>query len=93
MSRLPILVVGTLIGIWFVTRYAEKVRADPSKSLVYDQKEENKKYFLKEMDTETLPELTGRRKWILFLFGLAFLVMIFDVIPWNDLGIGLPQLD
>jgi uncharacterized ion transporter superfamily protein YfcC len=93
VSRLFILVVGTLIGIWFVTRYAEKVRADPSKSLVYEQKEDNEKYFLKEMSAETLPELTGRRKWILFLFGLAFLVMIFGVIPWNDLGIGLPQLD
>jgi uncharacterized ion transporter superfamily protein YfcC len=93
VSRLVILIVGTLIGIWFVTRYAEKVRADPSKSLVYDQKEENEKHFLKEMDMETLPELTAKRKWILFLFGLAFLVMIFGVIPWNDLGIGLPQLD
>jgi uncharacterized ion transporter superfamily protein YfcC len=92
-SRLFILIVGTLIGIWFVTRYAEKVRKDPAKSLVYDQKEENEKYFLKELDMETLPELTGRRKWILFLFGLAFLVMIFGVIPWNDLGIPLPQLD
>ena len=93
VSRLLILVIGTLIGIWFVTRYAEKVRADPSKSLVYEQKEDNEKYFLKEMSAETLPELTGRRKWILLLFGLAFLVMIFGVIPWNDLGIGLPQLD
>jgi uncharacterized ion transporter superfamily protein YfcC len=35
VSRLIILVVGTLIGIWFVTRYAEKVKADPSKSLVF----------------------------------------------------------
>jgi uncharacterized ion transporter superfamily protein YfcC len=93
VSRLVILIIGTLIGIWFVTRYAEKVRKDPSKSLVYDQKEENEKYFLKEMDMETLPEFTGRRKLILLLFGLAFLVMIFGVIPWNDLGIPLPQLD
>jgi len=93
VSRLIILVAGTLIGVWFVTRYAEKVRADPSKSLVYDQKEANENHFLKEMDMETLPELTGRRKWILFLFGLAFLVMIFGVIPWNDLGVPLPQLD
>jgi uncharacterized ion transporter superfamily protein YfcC len=27
------------------------------------------------------------------LFGLAFLIMIFSVIPWGDLGIPLPQLD
>ena len=39
--RLFILIVGLIIGIVFVMRYAEKVRADPSKSLVYAQKAEN----------------------------------------------------
>ena len=33
-ARLVILVVGLIIGIVFVMRYAEKVRADPSQSLV-----------------------------------------------------------
>jgi uncharacterized ion transporter superfamily protein YfcC len=93
VSRLFILIVGTLIGIVFVTRYAEKVRGDPSQSLVYDQKEDNERHFLKDLSAETMPELTGRRKVILLLFALAFLIMIFSVIPWNDLGIPLPQLD
>jgi uncharacterized ion transporter superfamily protein YfcC len=93
VSRLFILVVGTLIGIWFVSRYAEKVRKDPSKSLVFEKKEENEAHFLKGRSAESMPELTGRRKLILVLFALAFLIMIFSVIPWNDLGIGLPQLD
>lgn len=91
VSRLLILIVGTLIGIWFVSRYADKVKADPSKSLVFEQKEQNEKFFLKQLDAETLPDLTSRRKWILFLFGLAFLVMIFSVIPWGDLGINIPD--
>ena len=34
-----------------------------------------------------MPELTGQRKVILSLFGLAFLIMIVSVIPWTDLGI------
>jgi uncharacterized ion transporter superfamily protein YfcC len=93
VSRLFILVVGTLIGIWFVTRYAEKVRKDPSKSLVFEKKEENKKHFLRDMATDQVPEFTGRHKVILMLFALAFLIMIFSVIPWNDLGIPLPQLN
>jgi uncharacterized ion transporter superfamily protein YfcC len=93
VSRLFILVVGTIIGIVFVTRYAEKVRKDPSKSLVYDQKEENEKHFLKGMSAEAVPEFTGRRKAVLILFALAFLVMIYGVIPWEDLGITfLPTL-
>ncbi len=36
--------------------------------------------------------LTGRHKVVLALFGLAFAVMIYGVIPWEDLGIGLPTL-
>ena len=34
--------------------------------------------------------LTGTHKVILVLFALAFGVMIYGVIPWADLGIGLP---
>lgn len=93
VGRLVILVVGTLIGIVFVIRYAERVRKDPTKSLVYDQKADNEEYFLKSTEQGEFPEFTGRRKVILALFGLAFLVMVYGVIPWNDIGIPLPQLD
>lgn len=93
VGRLVILVVGTIIGIVFVTRYAERVRKDPTKSLVYDQKAENEEFFLKSAQQEEFPEFTGRRKVILAMFGLAFLVMVYGVIPWNDIGISLPQLD
>jgi uncharacterized ion transporter superfamily protein YfcC len=93
VGRLVILVAGTVIGIVFVIRYAEKVRKDPSKSLVYDQKEENEKYFLQSLDAEMMPEFTGRRKVVLVLFGLAFLIMIYSVIPWEDLGVPFPQMD
>jgi uncharacterized ion transporter superfamily protein YfcC len=85
-----ILVVGTAIGIVFVTRYAEKVKKDPTKSLVYDQKEANERRFLQNMGNETMLELNGRRKAILVLFALAFLIMIFSVIPWEDLGMPIP---
>ncbi|HRQ38553.1 MAG TPA: YfcC family protein [Chloroflexota bacterium] len=90
VSRIIILVLGTAVGIVFVTRYAEKVKKDPTKSLVYELKEENEKRFLKGSG-EAMPEFTGKRKLILALFGLAFLIMVFSVIPWQDLGIGLPQ--
>ena len=35
----------------------------------------------------TCREMTGQRKVVLILFGLAFLIMIVSVIPWSDLGI------
>ena len=32
-------------GIWFVLRYADRVRSDPTASLVYDMKEANERHF------------------------------------------------
>jgi len=90
VSRIIILVIGTIIGIIFVTRYADKVKKDPSKSLVYDQKEDNEKRFLKRAGADSMPEFNRRRKIILVLFALAFLIMIYSVIPWEDLGLPFP---
>ena len=38
--------IGTIIGIIFVMRYGEKVKKDPTKSLIYDMKAENEKQFM-----------------------------------------------
>ena len=35
-------------------------------------------------------KFTGRHKVILFLFFLAFVVMVYGVIPWADLGLPIP---
>ncbi|RIK23587.1 MAG: C4-dicarboxylate ABC transporter, partial [Anaerolineae bacterium] len=35
-------------------------------------------------------EFTGRHKVILALFFLAFVVMVYGVIPWSDLGLSVP---
>jgi uncharacterized ion transporter superfamily protein YfcC len=87
VGRLVMLVLGGAIGMWYVMRYAARVKADPSKSLVYQMKEDNEQHFLKRQGAEEMPEMTGQRKVILILFGLAFLIMIVSVIPWSDLGI------
>ena len=86
--RLVLLVIYIPAGIIFTMRYAEKVRKDPTKSLVYAQAEENKKFFLKSgSDLDKMPELTGKRKLILLVFGISFLIMIWGVLSWADLGI------
>jgi uncharacterized ion transporter superfamily protein YfcC len=89
VGRLAILIAGLAIGIFFVSRYAERVRKDPSKSVVYDMKAENEARFRAETETGEII-LTGKHKAILAVFVLAFAVMIYGVIPWEDLGIGLP---
>jgi uncharacterized ion transporter superfamily protein YfcC len=89
LGRLVILLVGLAIGIFFVMRYAERVKRDPTKSVVYTMKAENEARF--KADTEAGEvTLTGTHKVILAVFVLAFVVMIYGVIPWEDLGIGLP---
>ena len=86
--RLVLLAIYIPAGIIFTMRYAEKVRKDPTKSLVYAQAEENKKFFLKSgSDLDNMPELTGKRKLILLVFGISFLIMIWGVLSWADLGI------
>ncbi|MEH7108831.1 YfcC family protein [Bacillus sp. JJ1764] len=78
--RLVILIVTLIVTIMFVMRYAKKVKDDPSKSLIANMKEENEQHFLTQK-TEDL-EFTGRRKAVLSVFGLTFVIMILGVVPW-----------
>ena len=89
VGRLIILIVGLAIGIFFVLRYADRVKADPSKSVVSDMRAANEERFRAESEGGEI-ELTGTHKLILAVFGLAFLVMMYGVIPWEDMGVGLP---
>jgi len=91
IGRLVILIVGTILGIIFVVRYAERVKKDPSKSLIYDQKAENEKQFMSASgEGIDFGKFTTRHKVILFFFFLAFVVMVYGVIPWSDLGLAIP---
>ena len=61
----------------------------PSKSAVFAMKAENEARFRAESESGEIT-LTGTHKAILAVFALAFVVMIYGVIPWEDLGIALP---
>src|SRR5262245_12903910 len=90
--RIIILVAGTALGMWWVLRYAKRVKQDPTKSLVADMKADNERHFLRKGEGSETPELTGKRRIILWLFGLAFLIMVYSVIPWSDFGLPIPTL-
>jgi uncharacterized ion transporter superfamily protein YfcC len=87
--RLIMLIVGLGIGIFFVLRYADRVKADPSRSVISAMREDNERQF---RAGEATADLTGRQKLILVVFGLAFLVMMYGVIPWEDLNVPFPTL-
>ena len=90
--RLVMLVVGLAIGIFFVLRYADRVKKDPSSSVVADRREENEAHFSASDGSAAVGVMTGQHKAILGVFGLAFGVMMYGVIPWEDLGLGVPTL-
>jgi len=95
VGRLIILIVGLAIGIFFVLRYADRVKKDPSTSLVHDLKDENEAHFKADSGgggDGGVAVLTRTHKTVLVVFGLAFGVMMYGVIPWEDLGIPLPTL-
>lgn len=73
-------------AVWFVMAYAARVKRDLSTSVVGVGAGK-----LRVSAGETTP-LTGRRKVILVLFAAAFLVMIYAVIPFDEMGLPLPPL-
>ncbi len=93
LLRIVILVVMLIIGIIYIMRYGERVRKNPKTSIVYEQYEENKKHFTFENEGEDKMLMTGKQKIALTLFIVTFLVMIYSVIPFKELGITiLPTL-
>ena len=90
--RVALLVIGWIICVAWVMRYARKVRQDPSLSIVADKQEENRAHFLGDKGEQSL-EFTLVRKIILVIFALAFAVMIYGVAVlgwWRDLlGVAL----
>ncbi|MEG0732964.1 MAG: YfcC family protein [Vagococcus sp.] len=77
--RIALLVIGTIISIWYTVRYAERVRKNPEESLLYDQKEELEKKFLKSADESEIPVFDLRKKLMLTIFAAGFVVMVYGV--------------
>ena len=87
MVRLVMLAVFDAAAIWYVMHYAAKVRSHPERSLVagFSRKFESKK-------GGDVPDLNGKRKLTLLLFAGVFLVMVYAVIPFDEIGLPLPAL-
>jgi uncharacterized ion transporter superfamily protein YfcC len=77
MLRLAILLVCFATTVAYVMWYAARVKADPSKSLIYDRKAENEAHFRSTSDIAT--DFTGLHRIVLLLFGTTFAVMIWGV--------------
>ena len=78
LPRALMLVLGLSLCLWYIVRYAERVRQDASQSLIYEQKEAIESQF-KVLDLSEAPAFTGRIQLVLLLFAACFVVMIIGV--------------
>ena len=77
--RFVILGLTWLACVVYVMRYAERVRLDPTQSIVYDRKAENEAHFLAGQEGGDV-EFTRLHKIVLAVFGLTFVVMVWGVL-------------
>lgn len=74
--RLAGLIIGTIITVVYILRYAKKIRKDPTQSIIFDDKERIEEKFAQKGEA---PELTIRYKFALILFLATFGVMVWGV--------------
>ncbi|WP_227269512.1 YfcC family protein [Roseobacter weihaiensis] len=77
--RFAILGLCWITAVLFVMRYAERVRRDPSLSLVADMKAANEAHFLQRAPQAEATALTPLQIVILLLFAGTFVVMVWGV--------------
>lgn len=87
MTRLVMLVLFDAVAIWYVMAYAARVRSHPEKSLTAGLGCK----FTRPAGGD-VPALTFRRKVVLALFAVVFLIMTYAVIPFDEIGIPIPTL-
>ena len=90
LLRVVMLILLLALAIWFVMAYAQRVKDDPARSVVADRRSEHLAHFgaLRPENRQ----LTGTQKLALTLFAVTFLVMVYAVIPFDDMGLPLPAL-
>jgi len=83
--RMILFVVLVAFGIFMVLRYANKVKKDPSKSVVADIEE------AKHMATEatiTEGKMPKAHLWSIIVFAIVILLCVAGYAPWDSIGDG-----
>ena len=80
--RVILWVIVTAVAIAYVYSYANKIEKDPTKSLVYDHREEDLEAF-QLVDTE---DMNKKQKNVIVIFVITFIIMILGLIPWESIS-------
>lgn len=95
-----VIVIGTNVALWlssllisifFVMRYAKKVHADKSQTLLSESeiRQANEAFIGNKEGQEEVIEFTRKRKVVLSLFAFTFIVMVAGIIPWEEFGVNI----
>lgn len=78
-----------LISLFFVMKYAEKVKRDKGSTILSLREQQNaeKKFGKFEIGDGEKEQLTTKQKATLWLFALTFVIMIVGFIPWGEFNI------
>ena len=76
-GRMLMLLLGLIICLIYIIRYAQKVKKDPTKSIIYDQYDEIANMFPVNLNSDI--KLTTRLKLVLLVFGACFVIMVYGV--------------
>jgi uncharacterized ion transporter superfamily protein YfcC len=86
ISRFILWVLVTAAAIAFVLWYADRIKKDPTKSLVYKNRDRDMKLFHVEERSAKAKPLTKVQKRVLWLFCATFVIMIIGLIPWSSIN-------
>lgn len=79
-------ITTVIFCIFYVMNYAKKVKADKGSTILSLQEQEDMdNYFSQDKNQELA--FTKKRKIILCVFGICFLVMVVSLIPWGSFNI------
>ncbi len=79
---LVLLVVNLVIAIWYVMRYAKKVKNEKGSILSTSEKAAMMEHYA-QGDHEKV-NFSGKQKFVLVLFAFVFIIMVMSVMPWDQ---------
>lgn len=81
-GRVAMLVICITLTTLFILRYANKVKSNPGRSVIFGQKDFIEGFF-KVSDKDEHNVLSGKLKLILLVFTLCFVLMVTGVVAWD----------
>lgn len=80
-ERIIVFALSTIIFIWYIVRYASKVKKDPTKSILYQENDDRKlSPLVNNVEGDAPENLSVKNKLLLLLFLATFLTMIAGVV-------------